>query len=129
MATGNCENPWFHFKNGAATKGFVDDTVDRPRADYRHLLAEHGHVGSMGRRGDPYDNAKAQAYMDAMAIIVDCQRRRSHGQQRPGAQDNRARAQARPMAHLQGAPTSRALGLAQPKIVPRRKEHPRRARS
>ena len=27
---------------------------------YRHLLAEHGLVGSMGRRGDPYDNAKAE---------------------------------------------------------------------
>src|SRR6202046_162375 len=25
---------------------------------YRHLLAEHGLVGSMGRRGNPYDNAK-----------------------------------------------------------------------
>jgi transposase InsO family protein len=23
---------------------------------YRHLLAEHGLVGSMGRRGNPYDN-------------------------------------------------------------------------
>src|SRR5215216_2739609 len=24
---GNCENPWFHVENGAATKGFVDDTA------------------------------------------------------------------------------------------------------
>ena len=28
---------------------------------YRHLLAEHGLVGSMGRRGNPYDNAKAES--------------------------------------------------------------------
>jgi hypothetical protein len=37
------------------------------------------------------------------------------------------------MAHLQVAPTARALGSAQPgpwrQIVPRGKEHPRRARS
>ena len=26
---------------------------------YRELLAAHGLVGSMGRRGNPYDNAKA----------------------------------------------------------------------
>jgi hypothetical protein len=29
---------------------------------YRHLLAEHGLVGSMGRRGNPYGNAKAESF-------------------------------------------------------------------
>jgi putative transposase len=28
---------------------------------YRNLLADHGLVGSMGRRGNPYDNAKAES--------------------------------------------------------------------
>jgi hypothetical protein len=27
---------------------------------YRQLLADHGLVGSMSRRGNPYDNAKAE---------------------------------------------------------------------
>jgi len=35
---------------------------------YRELLAEHGLVGSMGRRGNPYDNAKAESFMKTMKI-------------------------------------------------------------
>ena len=30
---------------------------------YRKLLAKHKLVGSMGRRGNPYDNAKAESFM------------------------------------------------------------------
>ncbi|ESY59953.1 hypothetical protein X742_34910 [Mesorhizobium sp. LNHC232B00] len=30
---------------------------------YRDHLAAHGLVGSMGRRGNPYDNAKAESFM------------------------------------------------------------------
>ncbi len=30
---------------------------------YRETLAQHGFVGSMGRRGNPYDNAKAESFM------------------------------------------------------------------
>jgi putative transposase len=26
---------------------------------YREILAQHGFIGSMSRRGNPYDNAKA----------------------------------------------------------------------
>jgi putative transposase len=31
---------------------------------YRHLLTVHGLVGSMGRRGNPYDNAKVESFME-----------------------------------------------------------------
>lgn len=35
---------------------------------YRALLADHGLVGSMGRRGNPYDNAKAESFMKTMKV-------------------------------------------------------------
>jgi len=35
---------------------------------YRHLLAEHGLVGSMGRRANPYDNAKAESFMKTLKV-------------------------------------------------------------
>ena len=35
---------------------------------YRHLLAEYGLVGSMGRRGNPYDNAKAESFMKTLKV-------------------------------------------------------------
>jgi putative transposase len=35
---------------------------------YRVLLAEHGLVGSMGRRGNPYDNAKAESFMKTLKV-------------------------------------------------------------
>jgi putative transposase len=35
---------------------------------YRDLLAEHGLVGSIGRRGNPYDNAKAESFMKTLII-------------------------------------------------------------
>jgi len=36
--------------------------------DYRKKLAEHGLKGSMGRRGDPYDNAKAESFMKTLKV-------------------------------------------------------------
>ena len=36
--------------------------------DYRKLLAEHGFTGSMGRRGNPYDNAKAESFMKTLKV-------------------------------------------------------------
>jgi len=35
---------------------------------YRDLLAAHGLVGSMGRRGNPYDNAKAESFMKTLKV-------------------------------------------------------------
>jgi putative transposase len=37
-------------------------------AFYRDTLAAHGVVGSMGRRGNPYDNAKAESFMKTMKV-------------------------------------------------------------
>jgi putative transposase len=35
---------------------------------YRDMLAAHGLVGSMGRRGNPYDNAKAESFMKTLKV-------------------------------------------------------------
>jgi putative transposase len=35
---------------------------------YRELLAEHGLIGSMGRRGNPYDNATAESSMKTLKV-------------------------------------------------------------
>ena len=35
---------------------------------YRELLATHGVVGSMSRRGNPYDNAKAESFMKTLTV-------------------------------------------------------------
>jgi putative transposase len=35
---------------------------------YRKLLAEHRLAGSMGRRGNPYDNAKAESFMKTLKV-------------------------------------------------------------
>lgn len=35
---------------------------------YRGLLAQHGIVGSMSRRGNPYDNAKAESFMKTLKV-------------------------------------------------------------
>jgi putative transposase len=32
------------------------------------VLVEHGIVGSMGRRGNPYDNAKAESFMKTLKV-------------------------------------------------------------
>ena len=35
---------------------------------YRALLAEYGLKGSMSRRGNPYDNAKAESFMKTLKV-------------------------------------------------------------
>ncbi len=35
---------------------------------YRQLLVDHGLVGSMSRRGNPYDNAKAESFMKTLKV-------------------------------------------------------------
>src|SRR5438094_677424 len=36
--------------------------------DYRTELAKHGLKGSMGRRGNPYDNAKAESFIKTLKV-------------------------------------------------------------
>jgi putative transposase len=38
------------------------------RDNYRDILTAHSLVGSMGRRGNPYDNAKAESFMKTMKV-------------------------------------------------------------
>ena len=35
---------------------------------YRRILTRHHLVGSMGRRGNPYDNAKAESFMKTLKV-------------------------------------------------------------
>jgi putative transposase len=35
---------------------------------YRDALLRHGLIGSMGRRGNPYDNAKVESFMKTMKV-------------------------------------------------------------
>ncbi|MGY3116359.1 transposase InsO family protein [Bradyrhizobium sp. S3.14.4] len=37
-------------------------------AAYRDHLAAHGLIGSMGRRGNPYDNATAESFMKTLKV-------------------------------------------------------------
>ena len=37
-------------------------------ARYRELLAQHGLVGSMSRRGNPFDNAKAESLIKTLKV-------------------------------------------------------------
>ena len=39
-----------------------------PPEQHRALLAAHGLVGSMSRRGNPYDNAKAESFMKTLKV-------------------------------------------------------------
>jgi putative transposase len=49
---------------------FIIPTADRNYASgiYQELLAAHDLVGSMNRRGNPYDNAKAKSFMKTLKV-------------------------------------------------------------
>jgi putative transposase len=42
------------------------DSAQYAAEQYRQLLGDHGLRGSMGRRGNPYDNAKAESFMKTL---------------------------------------------------------------
>ena len=44
------------------------ETAQYAADDYRAELAKHGLKGSMGRRGNPYDNAKAESFMKTLKV-------------------------------------------------------------
>ena len=44
----------------------TDRGVQYVSAEHRALLAAHGFTGSMSRRGNPYDNAKAESFMKTL---------------------------------------------------------------
>ena len=53
----------------AIQAGFVYVAVIQYAAGhYRQALAKNGLVGSMGRRGNPYDNAKAESFMKTLKV-------------------------------------------------------------
>lgn len=41
-------------------------------ARYGELLAEHGPIGSMSRRGNPFDNAQAESFIGTFEAEADC---------------------------------------------------------
>ena len=46
---------------------------------YGSLLADHGLVGSMGGRGNPFDNAKAESFMKTLKVEASISWRRPRG--------------------------------------------------
>jgi putative transposase len=42
--------------------------LELAKASHIELLAAHGLVGSMGRRANPYDNAKAESFMKTLKV-------------------------------------------------------------
>ncbi|MCA1409200.1 transposase [Ensifer sp. IC3342] len=53
----------------AANIGRAIDRGSRYAAElYRETLSANGLIGSMGRRGNPYDNAKAESFMKTLKV-------------------------------------------------------------
>lgn len=58
-------------RNRAPAKGCIhhsDRGSQYASEVYRELLTAHGLVGSMSRRGNPYDNAKAESFMKTLKV-------------------------------------------------------------
>ncbi len=58
-------------RNRAPPKGCIHHSDRRSQyasETYRELLAVHKLVGSMSRRGNPYDNAKAESFMKTLKV-------------------------------------------------------------
>lgn len=58
-------------RNRNPTKGCIhhsDRGSQYASEAYRALLAAHGLIGSMSRRGNPYDNAKAESFMKTLKV-------------------------------------------------------------
>ena len=46
----------------------LEDNAQYASENYRTVLREHGLRGSMGRRGNPYDNAKAESFIKTLKV-------------------------------------------------------------
>jgi putative transposase len=51
-----------------AARGPSRGCIHHSDEDYRAELEKHGLEGSMGRRGNPYDNAKAESFMKTLKV-------------------------------------------------------------
>src|SRR5215210_293795 len=78
---------------------------------YRKLLAEHKLAGSMARRGNPYDNAKAESFMKTLKVeaVYPMALRDLRGRRGRPAALHRSRLQCSPAALSSRLPQSRPL--------------------
>jgi putative transposase len=67
LSTSLCRNSKSH-RNGANRRLCLRPPSVPASEDYRMVLREHGLTGSMGRRGNPYDNAKAESFMKTLKV-------------------------------------------------------------
>src|SRR5580693_7254167 len=80
-------------------------------SDYRKLLTAHGLVGSMSRRGNPYDNAKAESFMKTLKVEVSDGLRNIRGRNR--------RSSPLPRRGLQSSEAPLCARLSKPRAVRR----------
>jgi putative transposase len=68
LAPGHPNQLWVADLTYLAIPGGCDRGSQYASEAYRELLAAHGLTGSMSRRGNPYDNAKAESFMKTLKV-------------------------------------------------------------